>query len=166
MTWRSANTRPTWWLRGRWGVVVVVATYVAAAAFVVMLFWVLPRAAASRDLGSRSLALFGSVASANAEMKAAQANLAALTDRLASAQRDLAEMQHSRDANARTIRRLQMQIRELEAERAAAEQAARSSTTSTAETISPAPPPIPECLYGTLASPDVTPYLSPCPTSK
>ncbi|HJP65912.1 MAG TPA: hypothetical protein VKA30_06375 [Actinomycetota bacterium] len=127
-------------LRGRWAVIVVVATYVFATAAIAMLFWVLPRAGAARDLSFRSAALSSSVVSLQADIQAAQASVARLNQRLADARSDLSVLKDTDHVNRLTIKRLQARIAELEAERAAAAARLAAATTAPAAVVPVGPP--------------------------
>lgn len=105
----------------------VAVVWVLAAALVAALFWVLPRAAASRQLAAEQSELRAAVTRAEAAVATAQAKVNSLAVQLANLEEKRDELVAQAENNSKRIGAINDRIKELEAERAAAEEAARAA---------------------------------------
>jgi septal ring factor EnvC (AmiA/AmiB activator) len=124
------------------GWVIVASAWLLALALVAALFWVLPRAAASRRFDGDAVGLRESLSPARAELDRARAELATIQAQLAALESKQTEMQGAVDENAKLMENLKQQIAALTEDRAAAEAAAAAITVAEAKLVAhlPSPP--------------------------
>jgi septal ring factor EnvC (AmiA/AmiB activator) len=139
----TASPQPQGFFESGRGWVLAVAVWLLAAALVVAVFWVFPRAAASRRLDNDKASLQVSVSQARRDLENARERLAMLQTQLDALQTTRDRLNEQAERNDRRIAGLNKRIKGLESERKAAEAAvAAAAGTGDGTGVFSVPPPI------------------------